>query len=142
MIVLDTDHLSILQRRDSPHAGSLRQRIASVKDEEVVTTVVTYEEQVRSWLSQIGRHSDVQQQIPFYDRLVRFADFFADWELLPFNQGAADNFKEFRRRRVRISSTDLKIASIVLVYNATLLSRNLDDFANVPGLKIENWLSG
>ena len=82
MIVLDTDHLSILQHRDSPHADSLRQRIGSVKDEEVVTTVVTYEEQVRSWLAQIGRHSDVDDQVPFYDRLIRFADFFADWELL------------------------------------------------------------
>jgi tRNA(fMet)-specific endonuclease VapC len=142
MIVLDTDHLSILQRRDTPHAGSLRQRLGSVQDEEVVTTVVTYEEQVRSWLSQIGRHSDVQQQIRFYDRLVRFADFFGDWELLPFHQAAADKFKELRKRRVRISSTDLKIASIVLVYNATLLSRNLDDFTKVPGLKVENWLPG
>ena len=142
MIVLDTDHVSILQHRNSPHAASLRQRIGSVKGEEVVTTVVTYEEQVRSWLSQIGRHSDVQQQIPFYDRLVRFADFFADWELLPFNQGAADKFKQLRQRRVRISSTDLKIASIVLVYDATLLSRNLDDFGKVPGLTVENWLPG
>lgn len=142
MIVLDTDHLSILQHRVSVHAESLRRRIESVNDEEVVTTVITYEEQVRSWLSQIGRHSDVERQIPFYDRLVRFAGFFADWELLPFNQDAAAHFKQLRRQRTRISSTDLKIASIVLAYDATLLSRNLNDFSKVPGLKVENWLPG
>jgi tRNA(fMet)-specific endonuclease VapC len=140
MIVLDTDHLSILQHHDSPHAEGLRLRIALVQDQEVVTTVITYEEQVRSWLSQIGRHSDVDQQIPFYDRLVRFADFFADWELLPFDQQAADTFKQLRKQRIRISSTDLKIASIVLVFDATLLSRNLADFNRVPGLQVENWL--
>jgi tRNA(fMet)-specific endonuclease VapC len=141
MIVLDTDHLSILQHRDSRHATALRGRIESIEDEEVVTTVATYEEQMRSWLSQIGRYSDVQQQIPFYHRLIQLADFFADWELLPFTDLAADIFKEFRKQKVRISSTDLKIASIVLTYEATLLSANLDDFQRIPGLKVENWLS-
>ncbi len=140
MIVLDTDHLSILQHHDSPHAGSLRQRIESVENEEVVTTVVTYEEQVRSWLSQIRRHADVAKQIPFYDRLVQFADFFAEWTLLPFNQDAAAAFKRFRKQKIRISSTDLKIASVVLVHDATLLSRNVSDFEQVPGLRVENWL--
>ncbi|MBK8036517.1 MAG: type II toxin-antitoxin system VapC family toxin [Verrucomicrobiaceae bacterium] len=35
---------------------------------------------------------------------------------------------------------DLRIASIALAYEATLLSRNLKDFQQVPGLKVENWL--
>jgi len=34
---------------------------------------------------------------------------------------------------------DLKLASIVLLRNATLLSRNLGDFRKVPGLKVEDW---
>lgn len=89
MIVLDTDHLSILQYRGSPHAQDLRERIRSVDFEAVVATVVSYEEQMRSWLSQFGRHTDVLQQVPFYLRLVAFADFYADWELLPFSEDAA-----------------------------------------------------
>ncbi len=35
---------------------------------------------------------------------------------------------------------DLKIACIVLEYDATLLTRNTVDFAKVPGLRFENWL--
>ena len=35
---------------------------------------------------------------------------------------------------------DLKIASIVLVHNATLLTRNFKDFRPIPGLKAEDWL--
>lgn len=36
---------------------------------------------------------------------------------------------------------DLKIASITLVNNATLLTRNRSDFDRVPGLQTEDWLS-
>ncbi len=140
MIVVDTDHLSVLQYQDSPSAKALRERIESVPDEDVVTTVVTYEEQVRSWLSQIARHADVHRQIPYYERLIRMADFFADWELLPFNQGAADTFKELRRQKIRISSTDLKIAAIAIAHHATLLTRNVRDFQLVSNLRVENWL--
>ena len=73
--------------------------------------------------------------------MVQFADFFADWQLLPFDEDAADKFKEFRRCKIRISSTDLKIAAIALVHDATLLSRNLDDFTRIPELRVENWLT-
>jgi len=34
---------------------------------------------------------------------------------------------------------DLRIAAIVLSRDATLLSGNLADFREVPGLKVEDW---
>lgn len=39
-----------------------------------------------------------------------------------------------------LDTNHLKVASIVLVHDATLLTRNSVDFAQVPGLKFENWL--
>jgi predicted nucleic acid-binding protein len=36
---------------------------------------------------------------------------------------------------------DLKIAAICLVEGATLLSANLKDFQQVPGLHVEDWLT-
>jgi tRNA(fMet)-specific endonuclease VapC len=36
---------------------------------------------------------------------------------------------------------DLKIASVALANNATLLSRNLQDYQKVPGLRVVDWLS-
>lgn len=35
-----------------------------------------------------------------------------------------------------MSTSDLKIASIALAHDATLLTRNLHDFTKVPGLRI------
>ena len=40
----------------------------------------------------------------------------------------------------RIGTLDLKIAAIAISHDALLLTRNLVDFAKVPGLRVENWL--
>ncbi len=35
---------------------------------------------------------------------------------------------------------DLRIASIALEFDATVLTRNFADFKRIPGLRVENWL--
>ena len=139
MIVLDTDHISILQHDESVAADRLWQRL-SESSELIVTSAVTVEEQTRSWLALINRYSDVDQQVTYYDRFIASLTFFAKWRLLPFDAHAAGQFKRLRTQRVRIATIDLKIASIVLVHAAALLSANLRDFDQVPGLRVENWL--
>lgn len=59
--------------------------------------------------------------------------------VLAFDEAAAVVFQRLRRTRLRIGSMDLKIAAIVLSRDATLLSRNLADFRQVPGLWVEDW---
>ncbi|MFZ2279272.1 MAG: type II toxin-antitoxin system VapC family toxin [Prosthecobacter sp.] len=46
---------------------------------------------------------------------------------------------KLRRDGVRIGTHDLKIACITLAHDALLLTRNTVDFAQVPGLRFENW---
>lgn len=41
--------------------------------------------------------------------------------------------------KVRVGTKDLRIASIVLANNATLLTRNNRDFSRVPDLRSEDW---
>jgi predicted nucleic acid-binding protein len=48
-------------------------------------------------------------------------------------------FQRLRRARVRVGTMDLKIATIVVSRDATLLSRTLADFRQVPGLQVEDW---
>ena len=55
-------------------------------------------------------------------------------EIVPFTDAAAETFAKLRSNRVRIASTDLKIASIAITNNATLLTANTHDFERVPGL--------
>ena len=64
----------------------------------------------------------------------------SDWEIVPFDERAADKFADLRRQRIRIATMDLKIASIALVNDALLVTANLRDFSAVPQLRCENWL--
>jgi tRNA(fMet)-specific endonuclease VapC len=95
---------------------------------------------MRGWLAEISRHRDPHRQITPYTKLRRQIEAFADWIVLPWDADAANRFVHFRRQGVRIGSVDLKIACIVLAHDATLLTRNTNDFAQVPSVRFENWL--
>ena len=140
MIILDTDHVNVLQSEASV-ASTLIANMARSTDEDFATTAITIEEQMRGWLALIHRLDDVHRQIPAYDRLVALFSFFARWKISPFDDRAADEFKKLRKQRVRLGTMDLKIAAIALVNGALLLTANLRDFQQVPQLRIENWLN-
>jgi tRNA(fMet)-specific endonuclease VapC len=141
MIVLDSDHLSVLEYPEAGQAVRLRERLRLSTDREIHTTAVSLEEQMRGWLAAIHRLQDLHRQVKYYTRLVDLVRFYANWRILPFDDQAAGEFQRLRRERVRIGTMDLKIASIALVHDATLLSANLCDFEQVPGLRVEDWIS-
>lgn len=140
MLILDTDHLTEYQKGTSPEAHRLKQRLDD-SNESYATTIITVEEIMRGWMASIRRTHDPRRQISAYARLRQLFRFFATWEVLDWNDGAADEFEALKRARTRIGTMDLKIASICLANDGTLLSRNLKDFDQVPGLRVEDWLS-
>jgi tRNA(fMet)-specific endonuclease VapC len=138
LLVLDTDHVSILGFASQTGAALLARVGAS--GQEVATTIITVEEQLRGWLAEIHRLADPHRQIVAYERLQRLIDFFAAWTVLPWDAEAADRFVRYRTDGIRIGSLDLKIACIAMAHDAALLTRNVKDFAEVPGLRCENWI--
>ena len=81
-----------------------------------------------------------REQFRFGPLELAIFDFFADWVLLPFEQKAADEFEQLRSAKIRVATSDLKIAAIALVNNALLLTANRQDFEKIPGLRFEDWL--
>jgi len=59
--------------------------------------------------------------------------------VLAFDDAVSAVFDRLVAQRVRIATMDLRIASIALSQGLTLLTRNKQDFAKVPGLAIEDW---
>jgi len=141
MVILDTDHLTIIQRRSEPAFIHLAARFDAVAPEDVFTTIISFEEQMRGWLAVVQSARSLSQQVAVYQRLHRLIDFFAHARVLAFDERAASRYEELRRARIRIGTMDLRIAAIALTNNALLLSRNLSDFRKVPGLRVEDWTS-
>lgn len=106
---------------------------------EICTTIVNVEEQMRGWLAVINRFRRAQQEITAYQQLHRLISFFFEIPVLDFDEPAAEQLTQLRELRLRVGAMDLKIASIALSQRATLLSCNLADFRKVPGLQVENW---
>jgi tRNA(fMet)-specific endonuclease VapC len=140
VILLDTDHFSALKYRANPRRDALQARMERSADADFALTPMTLEEQTRGWLAKIHAARAVHGEVPFYALLVDLFHFVSAWPIIAFDTTAADTFERLRRERVRIGSMDLKIASIALTRDALLLSANLRDFRQVPGLKVEDWL--
>jgi tRNA(fMet)-specific endonuclease VapC len=140
MIVVDTDYLSLMQRQQSVEAEEIF-RLLNSCGVDVAMTIISAEEQMRGWLAVIRRHRDPHKQIPWYAKLQEMMEFFEGWRVLPWDEQAADEFRQLKSQKIRIGTMDLKIASIELSQGATLLSRNLADFEQVPALNVENWIA-
>jgi tRNA(fMet)-specific endonuclease VapC len=138
MLVLDTDHMSVLEwgGRDS---SLLRERLADVERGQVTTSIISYEEQIRGWMAYLARARKIEQEVEAYRRLRRHLDNYRQIPVLDFDERAAAEFQRLRGTRLRIGTMDLKIAAVVLAHDATLLSRNIADFREVPGLHVEDW---
>ena len=139
MILLVTDHFSVLtDERDARHE-LLNTRMEAAA-EPIACSIVSVEEVLRGWLAIIHRLRDVHRQLPAYLRLWQLFNVLSDWDILLFEEHAADQFASLRRQRIRIGTMDLKIASIAVGNDALLATGNLRDFSLVPGLRCENWL--
>jgi tRNA(fMet)-specific endonuclease VapC len=79
------------------------------------------------------------------DRLQGLLDLLDDITVLDVNRAVARKFGEVRARQLDqglyTPEMDLLIAATALAHNLTLVSHNVRDFANVPGLSVQDWLS-
>jgi tRNA(fMet)-specific endonuclease VapC len=141
MFVLDTDHLSLLDRESRGAARRLSDRLAEVASEGVATTIVNFEEQMRGWLAYLARARTVARQIEAYQHLARHLDRYRGTTVLDFDERSAVEFQHLRKRHRRIGTMDLKIAAIVVSRGDTLLSRNLPDFSRIDRLRVGDWIT-
>ncbi len=139
MICLDTDHLTILQVRGGDRYSRLIVRLAQ-SSEPLGTTIVNVEEQMRGWLAVIGKEKRIERQVRGYREFEELFDRFKRFRIASFDDAAAGVYAGLRPGRGHIGTKDMKIASIAISQNALLLTANRSDFAQIPGLRFENWL--
>jgi tRNA(fMet)-specific endonuclease VapC len=138
MYILDTDHISVFDRGGTA-AQPLLAKLARINPNQVTTTIITYEEQMRGWLSYTAKTSPIDQQIAAYQKLERHIANYRKILVLSFDDNAGAIFRNLRKEYPRLGTMDLKIAAIVLANQAVLLTRNTKDFGQIKTLAIEDW---
>lgn len=133
--ILDTDHLSLFQRRH-PKVVS---KILTIPLSERAITITSVEEQLRGRLSQIRKARKPEKYIIATGALHTAVRFFASVRILDFTEEAQAQFDALKKANIRVGSQDLRIAAISLSLSATLVTRNHTDFEKVPGLQLEDW---
>jgi tRNA(fMet)-specific endonuclease VapC len=139
ILVLDTDHLTVIQRQMEPAYSHLRARLDTFSPDDVYTTIVNVEEQMRGWLSLIAGAKKPAEEVYAYQRLYLMLGFFSEIPLLNYERDAAALFRRLRHSHPRMGAMDLKIAAITMAQSGLLLSRNLKDFHPGSGLLVEDW---
>lgn len=136
MFILDTD---VITRHQSGQP-IISDKINDTPREQLFTTSITVEEQLRGRLAYINRHrNSPAKSAQGHTALVRTIGYFSKSNILIFTEKADAAFRELRKRGVRIGSQDLRIAAIALVHGFTVITCNVGDFGHVPNLKIEDW---
>jgi len=136
LYVLDTDIAGFVQ---NGHPAVIA-RINTLPDEEVVvTTIVTFGEDLSGWMPACRRASDSNARAQVYARLKRGLDFYRQMICLPFDNAAAMIFDQLRTQKLRVGTSDLSIAAITLSVKGILVMRNIVDFQRIPGLILEDW---
>jgi tRNA(fMet)-specific endonuclease VapC len=137
--LLDTDHISFLQRRSSTEFTRLMTRMGQYFSADFALSIVSFHEQVIGAHNFINRARTNTDLIRGYTLLRETLQGFASAPVLPFDAEAIAIFDELRGQKVRVSTMDLRIAAIARSRNLVLLTRNVRDFSKVPGLATEDW---
>lgn len=137
--LLDTDHLSILQKSKGQDYENLSNRMERLPISEFAISIVTVHEQFLGsnvYISRSQSSTDLVRGYEFMNKLMRS---FKVIPVIEFDDLAATIFYDFKSRKIKLATMDLRIAAIAMSKQLVLLTRNHKDFVKVPGLIIEDW---
>jgi tRNA(fMet)-specific endonuclease VapC len=136
--VLDTDHISLVLRREPLVSLRFRQEISALG-----ITVISVQETYHGWTGKLSKADNEAQKIFTYAKLHATACFFQTIAILNYDQAASDVYQGLIQADPNLAKKrldkDMRIASIALSLGATVVTRNRRDFEGVPGLSIEDW---
>jgi len=136
--ILDTDHVSLWLQE---HPFIYSNKLTLVPS--VAVTIITVQELFNGWVVKINSPSQSDNLVELYTKFWTTVEFLRDIQVLNFDPTADKQYRTLLRtypplRKNRIQK-DVRIAAIALSLNAVLVTRNQRDFAQIPGLVLEDW---
>ncbi|NEP61593.1 MAG: type II toxin-antitoxin system VapC family toxin [Symploca sp. SIO2G7] len=137
--ILDTDHTSLFL------AGNplVIDRVAEHADN-IAITVITVQELFNGWNGKLNDPRQANNLNYLYTKLWETTEFFKIMTILNFDSDAENRYNELRQKNRNLVKKrlekNLRIASIAIMKNAIVVTRNYKDFSQVPSLLMENWV--
>jgi tRNA(fMet)-specific endonuclease VapC len=135
LYVLDTDVLT-LYRKGRP---TVIQNVVAHLQDDLTITVITVEEQLTGWYRVIRQTKKPDELARVYQEMAVAVMALATWSVLSLTEPAIQRYEQLKALKLNIAKMDLRIAAITLEHGGILVTRNLRDFQQVPGLTLENW---
>lgn len=129
--LLDTNIISDLVRQPQ---GRAAKRIAEIGDRQILTSVI-----VAAELRYGCRKAGSARLSATVEALL------SEIETIPFDEAASRTYADLRTaleaRGKPIGGNDMLIAAQALALGCIVVTANIDEFAHVDGLQVENWLA-
>jgi tRNA(fMet)-specific endonuclease VapC len=136
MFLLDMDTITLLV-----YGKNSKLLSTAASKAPIALSIVTRIEILQGRFSNILKAASNDELLQAQERLDRWEAAVASYPIIAIADAAGHEFSRLAKIRSlrKIGRADLLIASIALASSATLATRNLKDFAFVPGLRTENW---
>jgi tRNA(fMet)-specific endonuclease VapC len=129
LYVLDTDILTLFQ---NGHAA-VTQRVQQHPYTEIAVCIISVEEQLAGWYTKLRKSKTDPDLARIYGKMTNAVRFLSQLQILSFPEPAIARYRLLRTTHRRIDKSDLRIAAIVLETAGTLVTRNIQDFEQIPG---------
>lgn len=136
--ILDTDHASLFLAGNTAIVAAVNKHY-----KDVAIAVVTVQELFNGWVGRLNNPAQAKKLTLLYTKLWETTDFIKVITVLNFDKEAEDCYNMLKNSSKELAKNkiekDLRIASIALTKNATVVTRNHKDFSQIPNLKLEDW---
>ncbi len=135
LYILDTDTFQLFQDGNSLVVAHAR----AVAPDDRAISVITVEEQLSGWYTVLRLAKKPERLAWAYRRLATVTRFLSRIHIVDFDEAAIKRCGELLKLKLKVGKMDQRIAATVLERGAILVTRNLADFQQVPGLRNEDW---
>ena len=115
------------------------QRASVHATSDLAVTIITVEEQLTGWYSQLRKTRQRDALARVYQRFTDVVGKLAGLRIFSFEEPAILRYEQLRAMRLNIGGYDLRIAAITLEVGGILVTRNQRDFRRIPNLVLEDW---
>jgi len=135
--LLDTDTFNHFHRG----RAQVLDRTRSVGQQNLAITIITRVEVLQGRFEFLRKAANASELKTAQQRLDESDRALMQWRVIRLDSAACSEFERLRAQKAlrKIGRADLLIASIVRANGATLVTRNVRDFQQIQGLRLENW---